>query len=90
MYEDLGGVAAGDVKNLEQFSTQKGENLFFQTTPDEAQKALLHYFNISTETMYKYFAEDMNLDLALSLAREGIEGKQRKQARAKDRMSQII
>ena len=72
MYEDLGAVASGDVRDLLELDTSKGYTVSFKVDNDKAQKALKHYIDISSEVMGSYFREYPEIHLAFSLARERI------------------
>ena len=70
MYEDLGVVAAGAVKDLNYGRWSTGYTLSFKAGIEKAQKALHHYIGIASEVMGEYFKGFREIDLAFSLARE--------------------
>ncbi|GEM_PF-3660780 len=70
MFEDLGAVASGAVKNLRHYKSEKGWTTSFQVAKkQETQKALHDYIGISLEIMGGFFREYGPIDLAF-LARE--------------------
>ena len=73
MFQDLGAVASGAVKNLGYRGNSKGHTLSFKVTKEEeAQKALKHYIDIAFEVMSSFFKGIGEIDLAFSLARQRI------------------
>lgn len=72
MYEDLGCVAAGDVRDLGYRRDSIGYTLSFKVSKEKARKALHYYIDTSLKVMGDFFRENEEIYLAFSLARERI------------------